>query len=108
MALMDITQYQLITGGTVNITPIGSVILKVLQTSTGAASAAGGYYDSVLGETLNVSSSGAAAYGGSSAGLSSDGFSGNWSYYITSDIPFSARGTTSAFGMLVTVMEVQN
>ena len=108
MALMDITQYQLITGGTVNITPVGDVILKVIQTSTGGASAAGGYYDSVLGETLNISDSGAAGYGGSSAGLSTNGFSGNWSYFITSDIPFSARGTTSAFGMLVTVMEVQN
>ena len=107
MALMDITQYQLITGGVVNITPVG-VILKVIQTSCGASNSSGGYYDSVLGETLNVSDSGSASYGGSSAGLSSDGFSGNWSYFITPDIPFSARGTTSAFGMLVTVMEVQN
>jgi len=105
---MSISQFQLITGGTVNITPVGDVILKVIQTSTGGASAAGGYYDSVLGETLNISDSGAAAWGGSSAGLSTNGFSGNWSYYITSDIPFSARGTTSAFGMLVTVIEVQN
>jgi hypothetical protein len=108
MALMDITQYQLITGGTVNITPVGDVILKVIQTSCGSASCAGGYYDSGLGQTLEVSSSGASSWGGSSAGLASDGFSGNWSYYITSDIPFSARGTTSAFGMLVTVIEVQN
>jgi hypothetical protein len=106
---MDITQYQLITGGTVNITPVGDVILKVIQTSCGGASACGGYYDSGLGETIDIGSRSAASFGGSSAGTTGAGINnGNWSYFIIADLPFSARGTTVAGGMIVTVQEVQN